>query len=118
MGAHRTPASPSRPEITVKHWKVVEAQLPWLPHPSQHLVGILAEEGKGKVTSPIAYLDPEWGTVRTSKGRVYRIEGPPGTSDGADYALEYWRITRRAKVLADVTQYVADQLGLPRPGTG
>ena len=75
--------------ITLRDWKIIEVDGN-AKRFGRHFVGYNEEDGEGRVSSKIAEFDPAQRRGRTSSGRVYQLEGPPGSNDDADYVLSVW----------------------------
>jgi hypothetical protein len=99
-----------RPTLTMSHWSIWELQLSWLTSRTRHLVGRVVEEGCGKVSSTVVAIDAERRTVTTETGRVYVLQGPPGTDPDAAYTLHGFIRMHGASSETDVTAELVAQL--------
>jgi ATP-dependent Lon protease len=99
---------PSERDATMIHWSMREVVWGDTDRRSQHLVGFVKEDEKWHVSSLIEKFDRQAKRVKTSDGRVYHLEGPPGTSDEAEYVWLDWKDRHDVHEESDVThQYCA-----------
>lgn len=87
--------------MSLVFWGAFEVMVPELGAPTIHVVGIRAQSGEGRVSSPVAKVDAPNRSVVTSTGRVYRLVGAPGVQGDADYVWRRWVFNWRAEVLSD-----------------
>jgi ATP-dependent Lon protease len=99
---------PSEREITLVQWSMREVAWGDTDRKSQHVVGFIKEDEKWHVSSLIEKYDRQAKRVRTSDGRVYHLEGQPGTSDEAERVWLDWKDRHDVLEESDVThQYCA-----------
>jgi len=56
-----------------------------------HLAGYIPERKTGRVTSPIKQFDKKLMQLKTSSGRVYKLEGPPSLQGETRLVWEEWK---------------------------
>lgn len=71
-----------------------------------HFVGYASCNCEGRVSSKIEHFDLEARTGRTASGRIYRLEGPPGSDPDARYVFERWCAISRVKQFEEITEQV------------
>jgi ATP-dependent Lon protease len=99
---------PSEREVTMVQWSMREVVWGDTDRKSQHVVGFIQQEEKWHVSSIIEKFDRQAKRVRTSDGRVYHLEGQPGTSDEAERVWLDWKDRHDVHEESDVThQYCA-----------
>lgn len=103
MSVWLPPTADEQPEVSLVFWGAFEVLVPELGAPTIHVVGIRAQSGEGRVSSPVAKLDAPNRSVVTSTGRVYRLVGEPGVQGDADYVWRRWVFNWKADVLSDAT---------------
>ena len=74
------------PEVTLRHWAIIEMS----DTKDRHFVGYNIGTRDGRVSSKIVSFDPKTMTGKTRSGRVYKLEGPPGSDGDAEYVLRIW----------------------------
>jgi ATP-dependent Lon protease len=99
---------------TLRRWSVHEVKLAAFEAPTRHLVGYALEAGEGRVSSPIIELDSSTRRARTSSGRVYALDGEPGSHPDGEYVFERWQRIQEAQVLRDVTSETLAELDRAR----
>jgi hypothetical protein len=67
------PPVTEQPIVNLQAWRVIQMGN------DVFLVGLTRETGKVRATSPVQSLTPDR-TAVTSSGRVYHLEGPPGSA--------------------------------------
>ena len=77
----------------------------------RHLVGCVQGGSGGRVTSALVKIDLTSATAVTSSGRMYRLKGPPGFDDDADYVWKVWQHINLSTHVRDVTRALAKVLG-------
>jgi ATP-dependent Lon protease len=99
---------PSEREVTMIHWSMREVVWGDTNRKSQHVVGFIKQEERWHVSARVEKFDRQAKRVRTSDGRVYQLEGPPGTSDEAEHVWLDWKDQHDVHEESDVThQYCA-----------
>jgi ATP-dependent Lon protease len=99
---------PSEREATMIHWSIREVAWGDMDRKSQHVVGFIQQEERWLVSARVEKFDRQEKRVRTSDGRVYHLEGPPGTSDEAENVWLDWKDRHDVHEESDVThQYCA-----------
>ena len=74
------------PHVDLADWRVMQ-----LADGSRHLVGTSITEGEtGRVSSRVVALDSAHALAKTNSGRVYKLHGPPGRTQDADYTWHRW----------------------------
>jgi hypothetical protein len=76
----------TEPVTRLRDWRVVRV----LDSGHWHLVGFAVDAREGRVSSPVVSLDQSERRAETKSGRVYLLEGPPGTHADALYVWERW----------------------------
>jgi ATP-dependent Lon protease len=95
-------------EVTLVQWSIREVTWGDTDRKSQHVVGFIKEDEKWLVSARVEKFDRHAKRVRTSDGRVYHLEGPPGTSDEAEHVWLDWKDRHDVHEESDVThQYCA-----------
>jgi ATP-dependent Lon protease len=98
----------SEQEGTMIHWSIREVTWGDTDRRSKHLVGFVKEDEKWLVSARVEKFDRQAKRIRTSDGRVYHLEGPPGTSDEAENVWLDWKDQHDVHEESDVThQYCA-----------
>lgn len=92
------------PEETLVFWSIREVQFHDAEQATHHLVGYLPRNGSGRVTSAIQLFDRERMCVTTRSGRLYYLEGRPGTHPDAEYVWGHWKASNRIQDEIDVTR--------------
>jgi ATP-dependent Lon protease len=92
------------PETVITRWSVREARFDDPNDQSRHVVGYVARQGTGRVTSAIQSFDRDHQRITTSSGRVYQLEGPPGFDPDAEYVWAQWKALNHVRDETDVTQ--------------
>lgn len=92
-----------RPTNTITRWSVREVQLSCETEKTHHLVGYILEEYASRVSSKIVAFDEEKMLVLTENGRIYNLQGKPGTSRDGDYVWDMWSLSKGAKNEIDMT---------------
>lgn len=80
------PSVDSQPEIVLTHWSAVR-----ISAEGQHwdvLLGWCELNRCGRVTTPVKEFMGEQGTAITRSGRRYRLVGPPGKCEDAQYVYQ------------------------------
>lgn len=92
------------PEAVMTRWAVREARFDDPNDQSRHVVGYVARQGTGRVTSAIQSFDRDHRRITTSSGRIYQLEGPPGFDSDAEYVWAHWKALNQVREETDVTQ--------------
>ncbi len=100
LGVHRVPGTDIEPEITLTHWRIYEAD----DNKGRHLVGWHVDGREGRVSSAIQSFDPATKMVVTRSGRVYHLQGEPGTNNDAEHVWSVFRFGNGIDAFTDVTQ--------------
>jgi ATP-dependent Lon protease len=99
---------PSEREVTMVQWSIREVVWSDTDRKSQHVVGFIQQEEKWHVSARVEKFDRQAKRIRTSDGRVYHLDGPPGTSDEAEHVWLDWKDQHDVHEESDVThQYCA-----------
>lgn len=112
MRIHALWAAPeveAQPDVTLVRWQIFE-----LPGGGRHFCGYHAGPSihEGRVSSAIVKFDPETMTGITSSGRSYRLEGPVGSDDDAEYVKRAW-LRLNGLAPSDATPVGPDPIALP-----
>lgn len=96
------------PSRTLDAWMVMEvpfdgSELPW----TRHLVGWNVESTKGRVSSPVAAIDPRRRRARTRSGGVYELRHGPGLNTEAFSTWCRWKSKHGLEQELDVSDDVA-----------
>jgi hypothetical protein len=91
---------PEQPELVLKRWRAYEVE------DLRFLVGWNATDGEGRVSTYVASFDPALRRVETGSGRVYKLSGPPGHDNDADYTWTRWKRMHGVSDVRDVTDEV------------
>jgi ATP-dependent Lon protease len=95
-------------EVTLVQWSIREVAWGDTDRRSKHLVGFVKEDEKWHVSARVEKFDRQANRVRTSDGRMYHLEGQPGTSDEAENVWIDWKDQHDIHEDLDVThQYCA-----------
>ena len=73
------------PEVVLSQWTVYQ-----LPDGDHHFVGYNLLEGAGRVSSKIVAFNKDTMIGTTRSGRIYKLQGEPGTSMQAVYVWNAW----------------------------
>ena len=87
------------PEVRLSNWQIVE-----IDAGTWHFVGFNIRLREGRVSSAIVTFDPEARTGVTRSGRVYKLEGEPGTDPDADWTWAGWKWRNSVKSHKVVTE--------------
>ncbi len=87
MSLTPAPGIDEQPHVILTRWSVMELA----DTNTRHFVGFKADEGQGRVSSPIQTFDREAMTGVTRSGRIYKLEGPRGQHPDADYVWRIWK---------------------------
>jgi ATP-dependent Lon protease len=100
--------STSEQDGTMIHWSIRKVAWGDTDRRSKHLVGFVKEDEKWLVSARVEKFDRQAKRVRTSDGRMYHLEGQPGTSDEAENVWIDWKDQHDVHEDLDVThQYCA-----------
>ncbi len=91
------------PEISISEWSVHEVSSNDRSDKTQHLVGFIASRGSGRVTSAIQSFDRDRMCIKTNSGRLYHLEGQPGSHPDVDYVWSHWKKLNDIQEELDVT---------------
>lgn len=96
-----------QPDVALVRWQIFE-----LPDGSRHFCGYHHGPSvhEGRVSSPIVKFDPSTMTGFTRSGRSYRLVGPPGADDDADFVKVAW-LRFNGFMLADATPVAPEPIG-------
>lgn len=103
------PTDEEQPEASLVFWGAFEVLVPKLGAPTIRVVGVRAQSGEGRLSSPVAKVDAPNPSVVTSTGHVYRLVGEPGVQGDADYVWRRWVFSWRAEVLGDAAPALLHQ---------
>lgn len=92
------------PSIVMINWKVYEVASPYWDGTSRHFVGYNKTEKAGRVSSEINSFDQDSMRGWTRSGRIYQLEGDPGTDEDAEYVWERWQKINDVISFNDVTE--------------
>lgn len=73
------------PEVVLIQWSVLQ-----LPCGDRHFVGWNLILGEGRVSSAIQEFDKTTLTGKTRSGRIYKLDGPSGHNNDAQYVWAAW----------------------------
>lgn len=82
MPIWKTATVTDQPELTLVHWRILEASTGDL-----HFLGACVELGGGRFSTAIEKFDPAQMRGVTRSGRVYQLLGETGCDLDADYVL-------------------------------
>jgi hypothetical protein len=101
------PAVEAQPSVRLVRWQIFE-----LPDGSRHFCGFHAGPSvhEGRVSSPIERFSPDTMIGITRSGRSYRLEGPPGADEDADFVKRAW-LRCNGFELADAKAVGPDPIG-------
>jgi ATP-dependent Lon protease len=91
------------PEESMIHWSVHEVSCNDSSNKTHHLVGYIARQRLGRVSSAIQAFDRDKMCVKTRSGRIYHLEGQPGFNSDADYVWARWKAINAVKDDVNVT---------------
>ncbi len=86
------------PVVALEAWGVFQTE-----KGERHLFGRNMADYSGRVSQAIGMFDPATMTVRSSSGRVYVLQGPPGWSRDAEYVKNRWLNINNVVEYTDVT---------------
>lgn len=106
MSVWRPTSSKHQPVTTLVDWQVFDVpRNDPTKGSTRHFVGLAVEsEREGRVSSAIQEFDVSKGQGRSGSGRIYRLQGAPGTHPDAQYVWKTWQRVARAPDPVDVTQ--------------
>lgn len=84
--------------LTLRRWKVVE-----LPDGALHLIGYCIENREGRVSSAVREFDYGKLIAKTDTGRVYVLQGEPGSDTHATYVWSRWATLNAVESWEDVS---------------
>lgn len=87
-----------QPTLTLNRWSIFK-----LPGGDRHFVGWAVENLAGRVSSRIDEFDVKSMRGVSATGRVYKLEGNPGTNSDAEYAWSLWRRIHTVETFVDVS---------------
>lgn len=93
------------PEESMSQWSVHDVSYRGLKDRTQHLVGYIARQRLGRVSSAIHAFDRDKMRIKTRSGRIYQLEGLPGFHADADYVWTQWKAIHEAKDDVNVTNH-------------
>jgi len=107
-GVHNVPP-PEPNEVTeVKYWKVFEVESAAdKMGKTRHLVAYCILDNEGRVSSNIVEVVPNAEgklLLKTGSGRIYHLQGPPGSHSEASYVWGIWRHRNQVTFERDVTK--------------
>lgn len=97
-----------QPKENIESWSVREVQINSETQRTRHLVGYIAWQYSGRVTSKIMEFDKEKMLVKTASGRIYHLKGEPGSHLDGEYVWDQWTGYNQAKDEIDVTDLYLD----------
>jgi len=97
-----------QPEENLIFWSVREVQISCESERTHHLVGYIAWQYSGRVTSKIVTFDKQKMLVQTGSGRIYHLKGEPGTHPDGQYVWDHWSRYNQADGEVDVTEQYFD----------
>lgn len=96
-----------QPELVLLDWSIHEINDDG--ERSIVLVGYCLTNSEGRVSSEVVHLDIAKLIAKTSSGRIYRLEGPPGNDGDAAYVfVRYKQLYRLEGKTVDVTSRYYD----------
>lgn len=100
---------PGKYPENIMRWSVREVLCAWSEKRTRHLVGYTPMERSGRTSSAIQAFDQEQMCITTSSGRIYQLDGQPGSHGDAEYVWRHWKSFNEATDEIDVTdQYFLD----------
>lgn len=109
MSTYRPAPASEVPTTSLTQWRAyrVKSKHPKV-HNTVHLVGRVADDGDGRVSSAVKRWDATTQEGVTASGRVYRLIGQPGSSMDALYVWREWCKQHKITEIKDVSErYVA-----------
>lgn len=103
------PIVAEQPGILLISWAAFDVRISARNEPTLHLVGYVASERGGRVTSPVVELNVPTLCAVTESGRMYRLVGAPGLNLDAEYVWECWKRISNVTVLRDATQSIVQK---------
>ena len=112
------PTTAEQPSLILTNWLAFEVLIPRLGSPTLHIAGWAADEGGGRVSSPVVSIDERQCCVVTRSGRVYALHGEPSDHPDVAYLVQQWTEGFNATLLRIATQEVQKRFhaGPPRDG--
>lgn len=92
-------------EERIMHWSIKEVLSSFETEKTHHLVGYILWQRCGRVTSKIQAFDRSKMLVKTDSGRIYSLQGAPGSHPDADYVWRRWKVINDAQDEVDVTNH-------------
>ncbi len=96
----REPKKPPRrrPKVWLVRWRVLRTNLE-----THHFVGYSVEGDHGCVSTPITTYDCATRVGVTTNGRPYKLLGPPGYDDEAEYVWKHYKQLWKFTYVVDVS---------------
>jgi ATP-dependent Lon protease len=91
------------PEESMIHWSIHEVSYNDSSDKTHHLVGYIARQRLGRVSSAIQAFDRDKMLIKTRSGRIYHLKGQPGFNPDADYVWSHWKAINAVKGDVNVT---------------
>lgn len=112
MNIWRPTSASEQPVTTLINWQVFDVPD---DNPAKgctrHFIGLALESRKeGRVSSPIKEFDASKGEGRSQSGRIYRLQGMPGTHPDAHYVWHTWQHIYKTADVVEVTEQVLQEM--------
>jgi len=105
MPIYATAPVHDEPEISISTWSIWEVSSGDGSDKSQHVVGFIANQDRGRVSSAIQSFDRATMRIKTRSGRCYNLTGQPGFNDDADAVWTSWKALNNIQEQVDVTSH-------------
>jgi len=103
MARETTNSLSARPRVWLVRWHVLRTNLG-----TRHFIGHSVEDDAGCVSTPITSYDSASGGGVTSNGRPYKLLGPPGHDEEAEYVWKYYeRLWKFTEVMDVSNEYLS-----------
>lgn len=104
-GIWSTPGSEEQPVLTIRNWRVIEL-LDGKYKGERRISGYVDQNEEGRLSTPITRVDREKKEITTCSGRVYKLSGPPGCNEDAEYILNTFLRAAKTTSIKDVSNEV------------
>jgi hypothetical protein len=97
------------PAVKLISWRIFEVASELWPERTRHFVGYNGTEREGRVSSRIDHFDPASRTGITSSGRIYELEGDPGS--GSADGMHTWSLWCKRNEITDSVDITCEAIG-------
>jgi len=104
------PPAASQPHVTLDAWHAFLVLIPEIGKPTLHVVGEVEGTTLARITSPVVALCVSPLSVKTSSGRIYRLDGPPVVGIETEFAWQEWVEKWSVTVLRSAVPQLLEQV--------